>query len=269
MFFLRKTSTIFLFILFNMAETICSFSHFLVSKEEKKEKEVDKCGYSIQYNSDYLYLLRSISFILGDENCSIYKRKIIFTAKKVQTLEMHLMEREKKTSKASLSYNSCLSLLYNLANQNSFLEKEKDKDKKYSIFCIRLKDILVINDSNFIFVNPENIGPVDAAGQITFLSPFSRHGFCSPEILLLAFLPCKLDVETFYYSLGALAVFCISNVNVSNSFTDVTEFSRSPSESGSKIDLSSVLKQIFGTKLYWTILRLLHVEPKKRTFLFV
>jgi len=236
-----------------MAETICSFSHFLVSKEEKKEKEVDKCRYSIQYNSDYLYLLRSISFILGDENCSIYKRKIIFTAKKVQTLEMHLMEREKKTSKASLSYNSCLSLLYNLANQNSFLEKEKEK--KYSIFCIRLKDILVINDSNFIFVNPENIGPVDAAGQITFLSPFSRHGFCSPEILLLDFLPCKLGVETFYYSLGALAVFCISNVNVS--------------ETSFEINLSSVLKQIFGTKLYWTILRLLHVEPKKRTFLFV
>jgi hypothetical protein len=244
-----------------MSETICSFSHFSLSKEEKKETFGSlKNIYSIQYNSDYPHLLRSISFILGDENCSIYnKRKITFTAKKVQTLEMHLTEREKKTSKASLSYNSCLSLLYNLANQNSFLEKEKEKEKekKYSIFCIRLKDILVINDSNFIFVNPENIGPVDAAGQITFLSPFSRRGFCSPEILLLDFLPCKLGVETFYYSLGALAVFCVANVNVSELCSE------------SKIDLSSVLKQIFGTKLYWTILRLLHVEPKKRIFLFV
>ena len=166
---------------------------------------------------------------------------------------MHLMEREKKTTKASLPYNSCLSLLYNIANQNSFLEKEKEK--KYSIFCMRLKDILVVNDSSFIFVNPENIGPVDASGQITFFSPFSRHGFCSPEFLSVNSLPCKLEVETFYYSLGALAVFCISNVNVS--------------EYRSKIDLSGVLKQIFGTKLYWTILRLLHVEPKKRIFLFV
>ena len=254
MFFLRKTCIFFLFILFNMSETICSFSHFSLSKEKKEEKNRNNCGYSIHYNSDYLYLLRSISFILGDENCSIYnKRKITFTAKKVQTLEMHLMEREKKTTKASLPYNSCLSLLYNIANQNSFLEKEKEK--KYSIFCMRLKDILVVNDSSFIFVNPENIGPVDASGQITFFSPFSRHGFCSPEILLLDFLPCKLEVETFYYSLGALAVFCISNVNVS--------------EYRSKIDLSGVLKQIFGTKLYWTILRLLHVEPKKRIFLFV
>ena len=118
MFFLRKTCIIFLFILFNMSETICSFSHFSLSKEEEKE---DKNRYSIQYNSDYLYLLRSISFILGDENCSIYnKRKITFTAKKVQTLEIYLMEREKKTSKASLTYNSCLSLLYNLANPLSF-----------------------------------------------------------------------------------------------------------------------------------------------------
>ena len=87
-----------------MSQTICSFSHFSLSKEKKEEKNRNNCGYSIHYNSDYLYLLRSISFILGDENCSIYnKRKITFTAKKVQTLEIYLMEREKKTSKASYS----------------------------------------------------------------------------------------------------------------------------------------------------------------------
>lgn len=191
-------------------------------------------------------LVRSIVFTLGEENCIIYKNnKISFSAKNVQSLEDFLETRK------SLSYTECLSLLYNLEEQNDFLIK----NESYSIFCIELRDVLVIDDSKFIFINSKKLASLDSDRNISFFSPFERKrkGFCSPEILALIKLPASVDINTFYFSLGALIVFCISNIIVSESNVNPVEH----------------LILIRGTKLYWTILRLLHIEPKKRRFLYV
>ena len=196
-----------------------------------------------------------------------------FSAKKVQTLELHLMEREKKMGSSTLSYTSCLFLLSFIDKQNDFLIKNRS-----SIFCIRIKDILVINDSIFIFINPGNIKPIDETGNITFLSPFPRRGFCSPEISAIKSLPCKIDKVTYYYSLGALLVFCITNKNVCeicglDSDSDLNSASGLnfiiDENTGVYKHIIQYLKPISHTKLYWTILRLLPIELNKRKAIFV
>ena len=220
-----------------MTNLVTSFSHFSLFKE-KNEPE----SYSILYDSCCRSLIQSIAFSLGDENCIIHKnKKITFPAKNVQPLELFLLGKHKK-----FGYNLCLSLLYNLETQNDFLKKES-----FCIFCIRLGDILVVDESKFIFINPKKTRPTDIDGKISFLSPFDKRGFCSPEILAITSLPSSVDVNTFYYSLGALVIFCISNI------TEISD------------DISHYLKSIYGTKLYWTILRLLPIEPEKRSFLYV
>lgn len=191
-------------------------------------------------------LIRSIVFTLGQEKCIIYKNnKLSFSAKKVEPLDEFLAARK------TLSYATCLSLLYNLEEQNDFLIK----NELCGIFCIELCDVLVIDENQFIFINPKKLASLDSERNMSFFSPFERNrkGFYSPEILTISKLPSSVDVNTFYYSLGAFIVFCISNINITESNVNSEEH----------------LALLKGTKLYWTILRLLHIEPKKRKFLYV
>ena len=253
-----------------MKSVVCSFSNFSLLQDDS-----DSNLYLIEYKISCKILLYSICHILNDnsnDKKSVLKNDfkcISFSAKKVQTLELHLMEREKNMGLPTLSYNPSLALLSTIDNQNDFLVKNG-----LSIFCIRLKDILVINDSIFIFINPENITPVDVMGKISFLSPFSRRGFCSPEILAIQSLPCKINKATYYYSLGALLTFCITNKNICeicelNSDLDSDLNFVVDENTGIYKHIIQYLKPISHTKLYWTILRLLPINPDKRRAIFV
>ena len=139
-------------------------------------------------------------------------------------------------------------MLWYLSKQQTFFE-----NNGYSLFGLSTEDILIINDSIFICINPSYIKKMKNE-NIHFTSPFSRNiGFYSPEILALNEIPAKISYKTFYYSLGALCVFCLFHINIFH--TD--------------LDIESILKPINQTKLYWVLLRILSKEPLKREFLFV
>jgi hypothetical protein len=211
-----------------------------------KEKENDR--YSIRYKNEHPGFIQSIMAVLGEERCRVAGKKAIsFTARTVQPFELFLLEKQKKVG---FSYNLCLHLLYCLEEQNKYLLKKESA----CMYSIRIEDILVIDDNTFVIISPKRVRKLDETKQIVFLAPFERTGFCSPELLLLDKLPSRVTVKTFYYSLGALLVFCISNVHLHL-------------YDSSKMDL--LLKPIYGTKLYWLILRLVHVESGKRQFLYV
>lgn len=221
---------------------IHSFFHGALYKEKENNE------YSIRYNNEHIGFIQSIMAVLGDERCRVAGKKTLsFTARTVQPFELFLLEKQKKVD---FSYNLCLHLLYCLEEQNKYLLKKESA----CIYCIKVEDILVIDNNTFIIVTPKRVRKIDETKQIVFLAPFERTGFCSPELLLLDKLPCHVTVKTFYYSLGALLVFCISNVHLHL-------------YDSSKMDL--LLKPIHGTKLYWLLLRLLHVDAKKRQFLYV
>ena len=115
-----------------------------------------------------------------------------------------------------------------------------------------MKNIIVIDSSIFICINPSLIKDIRDK-HFTFYSPFSRaskHGFFSPEIMELNFIPASIHLNCFYYSLGALAVYCLF---------------------GKKIDKASVsdlLKPIAQTKLYWMLLKSLSIDCERRTLIY-
>jgi len=174
-------------------------------------------------------------------------RKIIVRGNKVQTLDIFLKEREKSCGKSILTYDHCLKLLHDLEYQNQSLLKES-----YCIFCIRIEDILVIDGEKFVFVNSDYVKKVDSSGKILFFSPFRRVGVFSPELAAIDVLPSSVEWKTFYYSLGLLIAFCVSGKHVED-----------------KSLLVDSLKHIEKTKLYWSIFRLVAVDPEKRHFLYV
>lgn len=185
-------------------------------------------------------LRKSICFLLG-EKCKIQNNRLQLLVKKVETLENYLSKHKK------LSTDLGLPLLFNLENQNQFLQS----NESCCIFCISIKDVLVLDDSIFIFINSNHVKPIDCNGILSFYSPFSRREFCSPEILELQQIPCSVTKKTFYYSLGALLIFCITGNN--------------PGAQDCLEHLNSIKK----SKLYWTISRLVCLEPSKRSFLYV
>jgi hypothetical protein len=203
--------------------------------------------YSIE--SDCQQFIRSIYCELGEKNCTVEKngKKIIVRGKKVETLDIFLKGCQNKCGNPVLSYHDCLKMLRDLEKQNRELFSES-----LCIFCIRVEDILVVDGEKFIFVNDDYVKKVDLGGKISFFSPFRRVGFFSPELDAIDVLPSSVDWKTFYYSLGLLIVFCISDKRIED-----------------KSLLIDSLKHVEKTKLYWTILRMVKVEPDKRCFLYI
>jgi hypothetical protein len=155
-----------------------------------------------------------------------------------------------------MSYNSAIHLIYSLSKQQKYLE-----NNKLCFVCFNIEDIVVIDDSKFICVNPslcEEIlrTPSASIGKMTLCRPFNRaHCFCSPELLRMDSLPASVHYKTSYYSLGLLAVFCLFGY-----------------DGRCSSDLQQVyvsLQPILNTKLYFYLLRCLSLHAENRHLFFV
>ena len=174
----------------------------------------------------------------------------------------------------SMSYNSAIHLVYSLSKQQKYLE-----NNKLGFVCFNVDDIVVIDDSKFICVNPSlceelfwlppkefNHSPSThcavstarntSSGKMTLCRPFNRaHCFCSPELLRIDSLPASVHHKTSYYSLGLLAIFCLFGYD-----------DRCCSDS-QQVYVS--LQPILNTKLYFYLLRCLSVHAENRHLFFV
>ena len=151
----------------------------------------------------------------------------------------------KLKDKLPLSYNDSIHLIYYLQLQQSFLER-----KGYGFCSIGIEDVIVLekdfgNDELvFACITSLNLNKINEKGDIVFMSPFSRKGrFCSPEILALNSIPSSVSHKCFYFSLGALCLYCLG------------------------MDLHTDITIIKGTKLYCLIERIMNDDPKKRILL--
>jgi hypothetical protein len=153
--------------------------------------------------------------------------------------------------KGLVDYYMALNIICNLYKQNLFLDKYG-----YGFYCVNLDDIIVIDKSIFICTNPGVIRE-SRNGQLMFFSPFNRtaeYGFYSPEILELQSIPAKVSHKCFYYSLGALAIYCLYGKKLGSS-----DNSSGP----------TLLKPISQTKLYWLILKLIESNCERRSALVI
>lgn len=153
----------------------------------------------------------------------------------------------------SLDYNTVISMIYCLNKQHSFLSKKYN----YGLFYLDLKDIVVIDSSIFICINPEVVKTINSVGEFSFFAPFPRNSksaFFSPELLALDKIPSVVDCKCFYYSLGALAIYCLFGKNIKD--LDVN-------------DVKHILNPILQTKLYWMLLKGIDSNYERRTLLFI
>lgn len=150
--------------------------------------------------------------------------------------------------KGLVDYYMALNIIRDLYNQHMFVNKYG-----YGFYYIDLDDIVVIDNSIFIYTNSQVVKEC-RNGQLMFFSPFNRtaqRAFYSPEILELQSIPAKVSHKCFYYSLGALAIYCLVGEKLGNS------------------DASLLLKPISQTKLYWLILKLVESNCERRSALII
>ena len=216
---------------------------------------------SYSYKNDFLQpLLESIlefipnSSIVYSETESKYS--IFFYANKVIYLNQQGEKKRNQDNFNLLNYHETLIMIHDLNKQNDFLINH------YScgFFCIDLNNILVIDSSIFISIQPKFIRKLNLNNFI-FKYPFSRSNsttFFSPEIIALNSIPANIPYECFYYSLGSLSIYCLFGIKILSS--DFNNHS---------IDkIFKILKPIYQTKLYWTILKAIDIDIEKRTLIY-
>jgi hypothetical protein len=213
------------------------------------------------------------SKILTGSSVNSSYSSISFYASSVVKLKDWLLSGGSSES-GRMSYNSAIHLVYSLSKQQKYLE-----NNKLGFVCFNVDDIVVIDDSTFICVNPSlceelfwlppkefNHSPSThcavstarstSSGKMTLCRPFNRaHCFCSPELLRIDSLPASVHHKTSYYSLGLLAIFCLFGYD-----------GRSCSDSQQTL---LVLQPILNTKLYFYLLRCLSVHAENRHLFFV
>jgi hypothetical protein len=158
-------------------------------------------------------------------------KSIYFTAETVSALD----------PKHFLSEAKCIQMIDTLTRQIKYLET-----KQYAFYGHSIEDIIVINDDTFININSETLLPIKD-NTISFLSPFLKTQFMSPEISNITTLPYKIHYQSSYYSLAALVIYC---------FLNKTELETDIITDVKKED--TLLKPIFYTKIYWFLKRCLH-----------
>jgi hypothetical protein len=151
-----------------------------------------------------------------------------------------------------LSYDEMLRLVSSLATQLKYLI-----EKQSSCFYLFNTDNLIVIDGNkFVYMSNQHLCRLMPDGKkMLIIQPFSRkEKFVSPELRRINHIPAEVDCRSSYYSLGALALHCLSgNDRLSGNFDNEDD----------------ELGLIKGTKLYAMLKRCLAEDPCKRSILFV
>jgi ATP-dependent exoDNAse (exonuclease V) beta subunit len=206
------------------------------------------------------------SFLYENENDND-KLSIIFTATTVTPITAEIVKGNIKQMIKSLSKQ-----LEYLHNNN------------LAFYGFDLDDIIVINDTQFLFVNNKYIQTLDKERTISFYGPFTKPYFSSPELIDIKCLPARIDYQTSYYSLGALIVYYLFGYNLQDLKRESQEekvfesilhlyTSKTPTLSADlsvKCNSYHALEKCKGvnTKLYWFLKRCINDNPKKRILLY-
>lgn len=177
--------------------------------------------------------------VLDDDDIN---ESIIFTAESVKPLSTFL-------KKGKLTNQQAIKMIHDLSKQIAYLE-----ENLLAFYGYDLDDIIVINEDTFFIANTKCITKIDAKEKcIFFNNPINIPYFSNPELNKLTKLPAKLDYRSGYYSLGALILFCSTNIYI---FSELKE-------------IDAILSPIYYTKLYWFLKRCFHEKSEERIMLFI
>jgi hypothetical protein len=153
---------------------------------------------------------------------------ISFTAETVKPLSTFL-------KKGKLTNQETIKIIHDLSKQIAYLETNL-----LAFYGYDLDDILVINEDTFFIASTKCMTKIDSKNKcIYFYKPIEIPYFSNPELNELTKLPAKIDYRSSYYSLGALILFCSTNIYI---FSELKE-------------MDTILLPIYYTKLYWFLKR--------------
>ena len=227
-------------------EKIVELSDIIVYREE-----MDKYKVTIERNPDkntdiiYSYLLERLQ-IDKDENISDEEYSVTIKTYSIKPFEKYLEEQNYR-----LEYDIVLKILQEYSKFILYLER-----KEKSIVLYGLEDLIVIDDSTFLFINNENLFDLQKH-QPTIIDisvPLEITKFASPELQQQKSLPFSLDYRSGFFSLASVLTYCL--------------FAETLLEK-QEAEVEKLLEPIFHTKLYWFIKRCGERNSKRRVCLFV
>ena len=226
----------------------------LFNNDYVKVTKIDDSEYLFSFENKSSYALQEESYDLGSyiKSSSIKDDRVehVIRASSVMTLQQMLARKYNK-----LSYLECLQMIITLGKQLDILEKTKN-----SVFnAINIENILVIDDTKFLYVSNSQMFSIDEKENILIDYSIEKTRFDSPEQDKqdkLKVIPYKLHKNAWMYSFASIVVFSLTN---------------DPSSYTTKIYDNSkrLLQQIDLLPVYYTLLRCLHEDPEKRIFLHI
>jgi hypothetical protein len=136
------------------------------------------------------------------------------------------------------------------------------KTETTCIIGFSVENIIVINDSKFVFIGSEYLAKMlGTQMQISF--PFTQQEFyVSPELLREKELPIYVHYKSSYFSFACLIIHLIL---LDDSFYDEYLEHKNPEK------IIECLQKHFikDTKIYWLLSRCLVEDYKKRSILFI
>ena len=155
-----------------------------------------------------------------------------FNSMNVQTFEQFVESQQNLNVTRRMRYEFVETLVSDICKQVSYLIEKHQK----CFFLLQTKNIIVIDNGNmFLYIsNAELLDIKD--GCVCIRRPFTKSHivFLSDELATLSELPYTINYNTIYCSVGELATFCLTGDRASSDIED-----------------------IYGTKLYFCIKRLI------------
>jgi|TARA_B110000114_G_C15088805_1_gene397483 hypothetical protein len=145
-----------------------------------------------------------------------------------------------------------MSFFFNcLTNQLKFLIESKYESFSY----LNPREILLID--NVCICLSSNLLALDDTGNLEIFLPFDKTVYNAPEINAITRLPHKTRYECVFYSLAVLVIYNKFN----SSFPKSTIASRE--------EITSFIKPLYHSKLYYTLMRCLEKDPADRSIVCV
>jgi len=236
-------------------DQVSQYSYELKLVENKKENMNSTIFLKSIIESNNISETSSQVFSTCNDRENAYS-SFLFHASSVKLLTSYLNEEK-------MNYNSIILMMSSLYKQQLYLEK-----RGFGFYAIDINDILLIDDKYFLYTNIDSIMSMNIKERkyyFYFNKLFSRNCFVSPEILSIQTIPVNISYKCFYYSLGALALYCLFQLNIS------TLSSSFPVDEKYMVyqKVIDILKPVSQTKLYWCILKCLCIDIERRNFLFI
>lgn len=172
--------------------------------------------------------------------------------------------------KINESNNSITLMVDNVESLDKYLKKNNDKLEynkvekllkdliividslnNYGLMFVNLdiNDIIVIDESIFMFINYNNIYKVTDNNSISIEDILTSSRFNNKNEFVQESIPYSINIKTIYYNIGNLIFYCLFNKLYDNNKLSIYP--------------------IYYTKLYWFLERCLENDINNRVFLFV